>query len=164
MMRSFKAMLCACLLALPGAAVASAASHRAAADRLLATLHARTLYRATMRVMLDTQLEQHPQLRPYKAVMARFFRRYMGYASIRPVVVNLYVKHFTEKELDRITAFYATPTGQKAARLMPQLERDGAEVGARRVRAHLGELRAMIQAEARRLQSREGGAKVSAEQ
>jgi hypothetical protein len=41
---------------------------------------------------------------------------------------DVYTKHFTRKEIDDLAAFYRTPTGQKAARLLPTIS---GEVGAK---------------------------------
>jgi len=43
---------------------------------------------------------------------------------------EIYAKHFTKKEIDDIAAFYATPTGKKVARLLPELSGEmGAKMG-----------------------------------
>jgi uncharacterized protein len=41
---------------------------------------------------------------------------------------DVYMKHFTRKEIDDLAAFYKTPTGKKAASLLPVLS---GEVGAK---------------------------------
>lgn len=153
MVRVFAALLCVSLLALPGSGAASPASHRAAAERLLATLHQEKLFNGTVERMVAIQLRQNPQLAPFKDVMLKFFRKYMSYASMKGQIVNLYMGAFTEKELDDINAFYHTPTGQKTVRILPKLMSEGAQIGVQQVRAHMGELRAMIRARAEELQA-----------
>jgi hypothetical protein len=41
--------------------------------------------------------------------------------SLMMKLYPVYARHFNEEELAELTAFYQTPTGQKAAMLMPQL-------------------------------------------
>ncbi|MEJ2646102.1 MAG: DUF2059 domain-containing protein [Gammaproteobacteria bacterium] len=153
MIKRFAALLLLGLLALPGLGTASPTSHRAAAERLLATLHQEKLFNGTVERMVTIQLRQNPQLAPFKDVMLKFFRKYMSYKAMKGQMVDLYMNAFTEKELDDIDAFYHTPTGQKTVRVLPQLMSEGAQIGVQQVRAHMGELRAMIRARAEELQA-----------
>ncbi|HKJ07465.1 MAG TPA: DUF2059 domain-containing protein [Gammaproteobacteria bacterium] len=153
MMKRIAALLLLGLLALPGLSIASPASHRAAAERLLATLQQEKLFNGTVERMVTLQLRQNPQLAPFQDVMLKFFRKYMSYAAMKGQMVKLYVGAFTEKELDDINAFYHTPTGQKTVRVLPKLMSEGAQIGVQQVRAHMGELKAMIRARAEQLQA-----------
>lgn len=152
-MRCKALVLIVCLLGVPGISTASQASHRAAAEELLQVTHMQQTLDMAMQRMLAVQVQSQPQLQPYKRVMLDFLRKYMGFNSIKEDLVALYVRNFTEKELDDIVAFYRTPTGQKAVSKLPVLMSEGAQLGVRRVQAHLDELRAMIRAEQARQQS-----------
>ena len=102
--------------------------------------------------MLNVQLQQNPAMAPYKQVMMEFFSKYMNYESLKPQMVELYIETFSAKELQRINAFYQTPTGRKTIEVMPQLMGKGAQIGAQKVQANIAELQQMIQAESQRLQ------------
>ena len=52
----------------------------------------------------------------------------MPYDDLVAWSADVYMKHFTRKEIDDVAGFYRTPTGKKMARLMPTLT---GEVGAR---------------------------------
>jgi hypothetical protein len=54
-------------------------------------------------------------------------REVMTYDELVQWSADVYVKHFTLKELEDLAKFYRTPTGKKAARLLPKL---GGEIGA----------------------------------
>jgi len=152
-MRCKVLVLIVCLLGVPGISAASQASHRAAAEKLLQVTHMQQTLDMAMQRMLAVQVQSQPQLQPYKQVMLDFLRKYMGFKSIKDDLVALYVRNFSEKELDDIVAFYETPSGQKAVSKLPVLMSEGAQLGVRRVQAHLDELRAMIRAEQARQQS-----------
>ena len=52
----------------------------------------------------------------------------MPYDELLTWTADIYARHFTPKELGDLLAFYRTPTGRKAARLLPDLM---GEVGAK---------------------------------
>ncbi len=117
------------------------------AEALLNTLNIQELLDRTIEQSLETQLKQNPDLIPYKQVMLSFLAKYMSYPSIKPELVNIYAEAFSAAELREISDFYKTPTGQKTIRKMPELMKQGGEIGARRVHEHIQELQRMIEAE-----------------
>ena len=44
-------------------------------------------------------------------------------------MTRIYAKYFTDKEVDELTAFYSTPTGQKSVDLMDEMMREGMQLG-----------------------------------
>lgn len=44
--------------------------------------------------------------------------------------IRIYAKHFTEQELADLVTFYGTSTGRKSIQVMPDLVREGAQIGA----------------------------------
>ncbi len=105
----------------------------------------------TIAKMLDLQIKQRPKMAPYRAVMLKFFAKYMGWESLKEDMAKIYASKFTVDEIKKLTAFYRTPLGMKTALLLPQLAAEGAALGQRKVQANLGELRKMIVAETARL-------------
>ena len=75
----------------------------------------------------------------------------MSYESIKPELIKMYSEAFTASELKEIIAFYSTDVGQKSIQKMPALTAQGAQLGATRVQQNIGDLQAMIEAEAERL-------------
>jgi len=122
------------------------------AEALLKITNAETLLTQSIEQMLDLQIQQNPQLAPFKDVMQKFLYKYMSYESIKQEMIQLYSETFTEKELKEINAFYQTETGQKAIRALPAIMAQASQIGAARVQAHAAELQQMIEAEAARLQ------------
>ncbi len=67
-------------------------------------------------------------------------------------LVALYEESFTESELRDMTAFYKTPTGQKALTVLPELSRRMIEIGVTEAKKHAQELEAMIRDRAAEIQ------------
>lgn len=123
------------------------------AEKLLNLMGMEEALDQSMAQMLDVQLQQNPALAPYKEVMLEFLTKHMSYDSLKPDMLKIYSEAFTASELREINDFYATDTGKKTIQMMPELMAQGAQIGAVRVQENIGELQAMIQAEAERIQS-----------
>jgi hypothetical protein len=61
--------------------------------------------------------------------MSEWFDAEIKWADIRPKMVDLYVKEFSEQELKDLLAFYQTPVGKKAITSLPVIMRQGATIG-----------------------------------
>jgi hypothetical protein len=122
------------------------------AERLLEVSNMDRVMEESMALTLDMQLQSDPRLLPMRGVLEQFFRKHMSFQSFKADFVQIYVKVFSAEELSALADFYATPVGQKALRVLPQLTAEGMQLGATRVRAHEAELREAIEAELRRQQ------------
>lgn len=140
----------ALFLAASQVSLADTASEKEAAE-LMQAVGMKSALEQSMEQMLDIQINNNPSLAPFRSVMLTFFKKYMSYESLKPDIIRIYADAFTAQELKDIREFYGSKTGQKAIKLMPQLMRQGGEIGAKRVQAHIGELEEMIKAEAERL-------------
>lgn len=125
--------------------------HLKAAEELFETMHLDQTFQQTIEQLIDVRMQQDPLMVPYKDVMLRFLSKHMSYESMKDDMAKIYAEEFTINELKEITAFYKTPTGQKAALKMPVLTGKGARLGAQRVQENIHELQAMIAEEADRL-------------
>jgi hypothetical protein len=134
------------------AAQATDFSARVEASALLDEMNMRSQFDQLVNVMLDNQVSQNPSLAPFKAVMAEFFRKYMSYDALKPDLIAVYENNYTVAELHDLRMFYATPTGKKMLRLTPEIARQSAELGTKRVQEHVAELQQMIKDEAERIQ------------
>lgn len=125
-------------------------SHRKAAEELMNVSGLKDSMNRMINQMVALQLRQKPVMAPYKNILIKFFKKYLGFDSIKYDFIDVYTEEFTEKELKEITAFYKTPTGKKTITKMPALMNKGAQVGVSKVKMHINELREMIQAEAQK--------------
>lgn len=114
------------------------------AEKLMNVMGMDTAMQSSMDVMLKMQIQQRPQLKKYEKVMSDFFNKYMSYESIKPDLIKMYTEVFTTQELKDLNAFYATPTGRKAMKVMPTLMTRGGQLGVKRVQDNIGELQRMI--------------------
>lgn len=100
--------------------------------------------------MVDTVIEGQPALRPYRHVILAFYERHLGHGPMSRFMAEVYADHFSAGEMDEIRAFYETPTGRKAMRIMPRMFRIGARWGREQVMAHREELIDELEAESER--------------
>lgn len=145
-LRPFSHAVLAACLALAAASPAHAAGKRVEAERLFQAMDMQASLDAAINMSLESEIKANPALEPYRGVMLEFFRKYMSYESLKPEFIKVYEDAFTEEELAQIRAFQESPVGKKSMRLMPELMAAGAKVGQERVQAHIGELKAMIDA------------------
>jgi hypothetical protein len=124
------------------------ASHRAAVTKLFDTMHMKELLDSSMVQMTDMQIKANPEIAPFRQILLDFVSKYMNWDALAPDMTKLYMETFTEQEIKELEKFYATPTGQKAVKTMPELMTKGGEIGQKRVQEHIGELQQAIQAEA----------------
>ena len=139
-------ILIALSLLQPNALRADEASHKKAAESLLALMGLEKLLSQSVDQMLALQVQQNPALAPYQAQMKTFLNKYMSWASLKDDMAKVYMAEFTEAELNDLIKFYQTPLGKKTVEKMPSLMTKGAEMGQKRMQEHLPELQAAIQA------------------
>ena len=126
---------------------------RAAARQVVTLLNMEKVVRAGVEAMFDLQMQQQPQMLPFRATMQAWADKTVSGPELLDRIVDIYAEEFTERELGDLAAFYRTPTGRKLADVSPQLSRRGAEAGAAVAQAHIGELQRMLEARAAELQA-----------
>jgi len=94
---------------------------RAEAEILLDSINMKAALEQSIEQMLQLQIQQNPALIPYEGVMLKFFSKHMSYESLKPQIIDIYAEVFTASELKDINNFYATPTGKKTVKEMPEL-------------------------------------------
>ena len=118
-------------VALSTVANADQASHDAAAKRLIEVSRTADM----MDTMYDAMSQQIPGMFGQMGVdedlqpimdrhMDRVFdvmREEMRWDKMEPMVIQLYVTHYTEEELNEMTGFYESPVGQKLLDKMPEV-------------------------------------------
>lgn len=152
LMNVLKTTLAAALLAFNGLSFA-ADTAPVEANRLLETLQMERVLQQSIEASLDMQIQQNPQIAPFREVMLSFMAKYMSYASLKDDLIQVYARSFTGAELMALREFYQTPVGRKAMERLPTLLAEGMQIGQQRVQAHLGELQDMMKAEGERLRA-----------
>ena len=70
----------------------------------------------------------------------------MSWQKFGPQLATLYAAAFTRAQLQDLTRFYQTPTGQKAVKLLPEFAQKSALIGETRARQHILQLQEMLKA------------------
>jgi len=125
--------------------------HAQAAKELLQTIRVEQNMAAGAEAMANVLIQRNPTLGPYKDVILKWAASYMTWDTFGTRLVILYEDAFTERELRDITAFYKTPSGQKALVMLPQLTSKMAELGASVAQEHAAELDTMLRERAAEL-------------
>jgi len=130
-------------------------AHKAnsAAFTLLATMNMKESYEGMIKRITQMQINAKPELKAIQPTIEAFFTKYMGWEAQRGDIAALYAKNYTTKELEELSAFYQTPLGQKTVQIMPQLAAASAHIGQSRMMKHMPEMKAMIDAELKKLNS-----------
>jgi hypothetical protein len=143
-------ILCYCLITValvlhPFIAVGDEQSHRKAAENLLIIMEVDKSLPKIAEQVVETQLQQNPQLAPQRDILQRFLNKYLNWESVKEDTITAYTQEFTEPELKKLTEFYKTPVGKKASEKMPKLAFISGQIGLRQAQAHQTELRQMIE-------------------
>jgi uncharacterized protein len=133
-------------LAFPLAARADDASHRAKAQEMMAILHSQQM----VQNISDSLKKQFPDAAttvigpdpsPEKKAHADEFVKHadqlidaqLGWSVLEPAFIDIYVKNFTEEQLDAIIAFYKTPAGLALLTTMPTINNQISQYGNQRL-------------------------------
>jgi uncharacterized protein len=142
--RLYACLITVTLVLSPLAALGDAQSHRKAAETLLIVMEVdKSLPQITTQVV-ETQLQQNPQLAPQRDILLRFLTKYLNWESVKEETITAYTHEFTEPELKKLTEFYKTPVGKKASEKLPQLAFIAGQLGLKKAQANQAELRQML--------------------
>jgi hypothetical protein len=119
-------------------------AHNQATLELLDAMGLETSIAQSMGTMMDMMMGANPQLEAVRPVFDTFFAKYFSWTELRDDFALLYASNFTESEILDLLTFYRTPTGAKAAVMLPTLMEQGGLIGERQVQEHLPELEQMI--------------------
>ena len=128
----------------PVVALGDEQSHRKAAENLLIVMEVDKSLPQIVEQVVETQMQQNPQLASQREILQRFLTKYVNWESVKEDTITAYAQEFTEPELKKLTEFYKTPVGKKASEKMPQLALIAGQIGLRQAQAHQTELRQML--------------------
>lgn len=118
-------------------------SHEAAASELYHLVGGAKTAEAGAEAMMG-MIRSNPDLAPYEDVFRAWYKKVFAAGDLEAEMTKIYMGAFTESELREIAAFYKTPVGQKAIATLPEVMKQGAEMGMRRAQEHSAELEEMI--------------------
>ena len=125
---------------------ADEASRRAKAKEMIALLHMdrvmtqmmdgiKQQMTAASQQMLpgSATTEQQRQLEAFQQKIFSLVESQMSWKTLEPEFIDLYVKDFTEEELDGIVTFYKSPVGASLIAKMPELSSQGMQIAQKRI-------------------------------
>jgi len=133
-------VLCAAvvLACASGQVFAATASHNAAAEKFLTLVNADKLgtpvYMQVQQMFAQRFVQtkapdsKKSVLDSYQAKANAALDNAIGWKKIKPKMVDLYTKTFTEQELSDLVKFYESPLGKKVLREMPRVTQESAQM------------------------------------
>ncbi len=123
------------------------ASHRQQVETLFRLTQMEKKIQESVDSVVQLQLRQNPQLMLHEKKVHDFFTKYMGWNALKDELADMYIRKFTEKELEEINAFYITPAGQKVITVLPELVQERNQLAMMRLQQNIGELQQIIGAQ-----------------
>ncbi len=130
---------------------ADEAAHKELVEQLFTVTNMQEGFDSTCNEIIDMQIKSNPMMAPFKGAITDFFKKYMSWDSLKPEIINLYMQTFTEDELRDIVSFLSSPVGIMYTEKSFDLTLKCMDFGQKRVNENMGELEAMLAAEANKL-------------
>ena len=123
-------------MVLPCFAFSSETSHREVAGKLLEMSNAPATMREAFWLGFEPTIQNMQRqgvspaaIEEIRAAVTHWYNTEIKWDEIKPKLVDIYVKEFSEQELKELLAFYQTPTGKKSLVKLPALFQQGAAIG-----------------------------------
>jgi hypothetical protein len=97
--------------------------------------------------VVQLQIRQNPQLMLHEKTIHKFFNKHIGWTALKDEITDMYMRKFTEKELEEINGFYITPAGQKVITVLPELVQERNQLAMMRLQQNIGELQQIVGAQ-----------------
>ena len=140
-------------LSLVLSALGDEASSRKTAETILDVTNAAGSMKAGFSAMIDPMVaNMKRQGMPdaagaeITAAMSEWFDAEVKWTDIKPKMVEIYTKEFTEQELKDLLAFYQTPTGKQVVLKLPVVMRQGGVIGQQVIASKQASLEGRIKA------------------
>jgi hypothetical protein len=137
-------------------------------EKYLDTMHARDMMKSTMAAMTKqmhqmthAQLEKQPNLPPdFEARMDKMMDDMIKDFPVDELIqamVPAYQKHLTKGDVDALTAFYSSPTGQKVLKEMPAMTADAMQAASGIIQKMMAQMQDRVQSEMAQAQKESDG-------
>ena len=125
---------------------ADEASHRQEVQKLFELTQMQQKINESLDNVLALQIAQSPGLKDHKTVVKEFLERHIGWQSLEDALTDMYLKEFSEQELNEMNAFYSSATGQKVIKRLPALVQMRNQLASKRLQENIGELQYQLNA------------------
>lgn len=116
------------------------ASHQQAVQKLFELTGMQQKIEESVDNVLALQLAQSPELIDHKIVVQEFLERHIGWQSLKDALTDMYLKEFSEQEVNDMNAFYSSATGRKVIERLPALVQMRNQLASKRLQENIGEL------------------------
>ncbi len=128
----------------PALSMADDASHRQQVETLFRLTQMDKKMQESVENVLQLQIRQNPQLQKNSKALDAFLQKYIGWEAMKADLTDMYLRTFSEAELEQINAFYITPAGQKVINVVPQLVQQRNKLAMMRLQKNIGELQQIL--------------------
>ena len=170
-MKRFAFAALACLLfasiSVAQQSAADAPASKEDIEKYLDTMHARDMMKSTIDAMTKqmhqithAQLEKQPNLPPdFQARMDKMMddMKDLPVEDLIQAMIPSYQKHLTKGDVDALTAFYSSPTGQKILKEMPAMTADAMQAASGIMQKMIAKMQDRLQGELAQLQKENDG-------
>lgn len=137
-------------------------------EKYLETMHARDLMKSTvdavtkqMHQMIHSELSKQPNLpADFEARMDKMmddmFKNFPT-DDLLQAMIPAYQKHLTKGDVDALTAFYSTPTGQKILKEMPAMTAEAMQASTGIIQKMMAQAQERVQSEIAQMQKENEG-------
>ena len=132
------------LMTSAGLNAAETDSHRQQVETLFQLTQMEKKIQESVDSVVQLQLRQNPQLAQHQQKVQAFFEKHMGWEALKSDITEMYMRSFSENELEQINAFYITPAGQKVIKVLPELVQQRNQLAMQRIQMNIGELQQAI--------------------
>ena len=134
------------IAAWPAWSSAETDGHRQAVEKLFELTQMQQKIESSVNNVMALQLQQNPTMRKHEDLLRSFLERNIGWWGMKDSLITMYMKAFTEQELNEINTFYSTPSGQKLIQRLPELIQERDRLAMQRMKENIGELQYEIEA------------------
>ena len=141
-------LIAALLLCLTSASLYAAnSSQREQVETLFRLTQMEKKIQESVDSVVQLQIRQNPKLVTHEKKIHAFFKKHIGWNALKNDIADMYMRKFTEKELQEINVFYMTPAGQKVITVLPELVQERNQLAMRQLQQNIGELQQIIGAQ-----------------
>lgn len=100
---------------------------------------------STDRVMSRIPADRQTKFRQVMSQLDVIIKEEMSWKKMKPMYVEIYADTFTQEEIDDLTAFYKTPSGQSFIKKQPLVLQRTSALSQEKMNAMMGRLSGMMQ-------------------
>ncbi|MDX2128762.1 MAG: DUF2059 domain-containing protein [Chloroherpetonaceae bacterium] len=93
---------------------------------------------------VEGQLEASPALKPFKKELEVFFKKTIGWESLKEPLIAIYVQSFSLSELKDLLVFFKSKTGKRYSAIAPEFSGMISEISMKKVSENSEELQSIF--------------------